>query len=94
MEEDNSPRNVAIQRFMMIAPLLEPGLDQAELRCRRQEIVENQEYFCKTKVSERTIRRHLEAYRKEGFDGLYPKIRSDIGNRGPCRKMSWMQRRF
>lgn len=79
MDENDSPRNVAIQRFMMIAPLMEPGLDQAEQRCRRQEIVENQEYFCKTKVSERTIRRYLEAYRKEGFDGLYPKTRSDIG---------------
>ena len=78
-EEKRRPRNVALQRFMLIAPLLEPGLDQAELRYRRREIVHDYEWLHERTISDRTIRRYLGAYRKEGFDGLYPKTRKDAG---------------
>jgi hypothetical protein len=40
-EEKRRPQNVALQRFMLIAPLLEPGLDQAELRHRRKKILDD-----------------------------------------------------
>ncbi len=79
-EEKRRPRDVALQRFKMIAPLLEPGLDRAELRFRRERVLADYEHINECGVvSERTLRRYLESYRREGFEGLYPKIRKDAG---------------
>ena len=60
-------------RYDLIAPLLEPGLEAAEKRRRRQEIL------ARAGVADRTLRNWLEKYRKEGFDGLLPRRRSDQG---------------
>lgn len=58
--------DTALQRFMMITPLLDEDLDQAAaLELRRQLARQNG-------LSERTLRRYVNAYRKQGFDGLKP----------------------
>jgi len=61
------------ERFEMIAPLLDDGLCAAEKRRRRLEILE------KHGISERTLRRYLESYRKDGLKGLEPAGRADAG---------------
>ena len=61
------------QRFEMIAPLLADGLCAAEKRRFRLEIIG------KYGISERTLRRYLENYRKHGLKGLEPAGRPDAG---------------
>lgn len=61
-----APLDVALERYSLIAPLLEENLDDAaavELRYRLAE-----QYH----VSERTLRRYVNAYRTDGFHGLKP----------------------
>ena len=74
MKDKRDPRDVALKRYAQIAPLLEDGLEPAEARRRRAEILSKEEA-----VSERTLRRYLAAYREKGFDGLCPKKRTDAG---------------
>jgi transposase InsO family protein len=61
-------------RFEMIAPLLSDGLCAAEKRRIRFEIME------KYSISERSLRRYLENYRKEGLKGLEPVGRPEAGS--------------
>jgi len=75
MKSKSDPREEALKRYALIAPLLEPGLEEAEAGRRRAEILEREA----RPVSERTLRRHLAAYREGGFDGLCPKRRTDAG---------------
>jgi len=79
MEQEKDPRDIALERFMIIAPLLEPGLEKAEIRKRRQEILLSYPRTHYGTISEPTIRRYLKSYRDEGFQGLYPKQRIDKG---------------
>ncbi len=72
------PRDVALQRFEMIAPLLEEDLEPAERAVRREAILASQDAKGQA-ISARTLRRYLQKYREEGFDGLYPRTRSDQG---------------
>ena len=72
------PRDVALLRFEMIAPLLEPDLEPAERALRREAILASQEAKGRP-ISARTLRRYLQNYREQGFDGLYPRTRSDQG---------------
>jgi len=60
-------------RFETIAPLLSEGLSAGEKRRLRLEIME------KHGISERTLRRHLEKYRKGGLKGLERPDRPDAG---------------
>jgi transposase InsO family protein len=60
-------------RFEMIAPLLAGGLCAAEKRRIRLEIMETHG------ISERTLRRYLESYRKDGLKGLEPVGRPEAG---------------
>ena len=73
MKDKPDPRETALKRYAMIAPLLEPGLEEAGARQRRKEILENRP------VSARTLRRYAARYREQGFDGLCPKRRTDAG---------------
>ncbi|AEP00048.1 DDE-type integrase/transposase/recombinase [Weizmannia coagulans] len=58
---------MAAQRFQLISPLLADGLDAGKAK-------ELKEQICKASgLSERTIRRYLTQFRKEGFSGLKPK---------------------
>ncbi|HHY15170.1 MAG TPA: DDE-type integrase/transposase/recombinase [Firmicutes bacterium] len=72
------PRDIALQRFEMISPLLDPDLDFAEKAIRREAILAAQEAKGKP-ISARTLRRYLQNYREQGFDGLHPRVRSDQG---------------
>ena len=63
----------ALERFVLISPLLEEDLEAAERRKRRCQILS------KGQISERTLRRYLQAYRQKGLNGLMPKERSDKG---------------
>lgn len=63
----------ALRRHEIIAPLLVPGLEEAEKRRIRREILEREG------ISERTLRRYLAAYREGRYEGLKPKTRSDTG---------------
>ena len=60
-------------RFEIIAPLLADGLCDADKRRIRAEILE------KHGISERTLRRWLESYRKYGLEGLEPAGRPEAG---------------
>jgi len=61
------------ERFEMIAPLLADELCAAEKRRFRLEIMETHS------ISERTLRRHLASYRKDGIKGLEPAGRPEAG---------------
>ena len=63
----------ALKRHETISPLLTPGLNEAEKRRIRREILEREG------ISERTLRRYLAAYRKNRYEGLKPKTRCDTG---------------
>lgn len=63
----------ALKRYEMIAPLLMPNLEEAEKRRIRREILEREN------ISERTLRRYLQAYREKSYEGLLPKVRNDVG---------------
>ena len=60
----------ASERFRMISPLLDDGLDPAKRSQLRTQIAGNNE------VSERTLYRLEAAWRKDGFTGLRPMNRS------------------
>lgn len=62
-----------LRKYEIIAPLLMPGLEAAEKRRLRREILEREG------ISERTLRRHLAAYRQHGYSGLKTQSRSDAG---------------
>ena len=66
-------REEALRRFGLISPLLEEGISAADLAQRRCALLEREE------ISERTLRRWLASYRKEGFNGLVRQERSDKG---------------
>jgi transposase InsO family protein len=66
-------REKAMKRFGLIAPLLEEGISAAELAQRRCVLLNREQ------ISERTLRRWIASYRKEGFNGLVRHDRSDKG---------------
>lgn len=63
----------SVQRFEVIAPLLADGLCAAEKRRLRSEVMERHG------LSERTLRRYLENYRKHSLEGLEPTDRPEAG---------------
>jgi len=72
-------REEALRRFGLIAPLLEEGISAAEMAQRRCTLLEREG------VSERTLRRWIALYKKEGFDGL---VRQDRNDKGVCKSIS------
>lgn len=69
----NEEMEAALRRHEIIAPLLVSGLDDAEKRRIRREILDRES------LSERTLRRYIAAYREKSYEGLLPKTREDIG---------------
>lgn len=65
----------ALERFRMIAPLLDESLDPAKRLLLRREIAEHHH------LSEKTVKRYDDAYHANGFEGLKPKQR-DPRNQG------------
>ena len=67
MRDKRKMEEIAINRLKLITPLLDESLDFGKLQSLKREIHKN------AGISERTIRRYLLAYKKEGFEGLLPK---------------------
>ena len=57
---------IALQKYTMILPLLDETMDPAALRELREKLAEQ------NGLSERTLRRYVNAYQKNGFEGLKP----------------------
>ena len=60
----------ALKRYQMIAPLLEPEMEEGKRRQLREEAAE------KSAISKRTLYRYEKSYREKGFDGLRPESRT------------------
>lgn len=67
MKDQKKAEEIATLRVQLLLPLLADGLDPAKEREIRKRICEE------NGVSDRTIRRYLTEYRKDGFPGLRPK---------------------
>ncbi len=74
MKDTRKAAEIATQRVQALAPLFQEGLDAAQQRQIRQQIMQQ------TGLSERTLRRYLSQYRAEGFQGLTPKPRKQKDN--------------
>lgn len=66
MKDHKKAEALAAERMQLLAPLLAEGLDNAKAKQIKGNIC------TQTGLSERTLRRYLEKYRKEGFKGLKP----------------------
>ena len=66
-------REEALKRFGLISPLMEEGLCATELARRRCLLLEREG------ICERTLRRWITSYKKDGFNGLIRQERSDKG---------------
>ena len=64
---------IAANRLQMISPLLDPTLDDAKRQVLKEEIT------ILYGISERTLRRWMNKYRGNGFDGLKPKAPETSG---------------
>ncbi len=69
MKDEKKAEEIATGRVHMLAPLLAEGLDAGQAKEIRIRICEQ------TGISERTLRRYLDRYKAEGFNGLKPKGR-------------------
>jgi transposase InsO family protein len=67
MRDQKKADEIAEQRVQILSPLLAEGLDSAQARQIKARICEQ------TGISERTLRRYLAQYLKDGFSGLKPK---------------------
>ena len=75
MKDKEKAQDIATQRAMLIAPLLSHGLDRGEAKLIKERICRE------TGLSERTIRRYLTDYKKNGFNGLIPKSKATQSSR-------------
>ena len=66
----------ALKRYGMIAPLLDPELDEGKRRQMREEAAE------RNGISKRTLYRYEKGYREEGFEGLRPAGRTKKRRQG------------
>lgn len=66
----------ALKRYGMIAPLLDPELDEGKRRQMRDEAAE------RNGISQRTLYRYEKGYREEGFEGLRPAGRTKKRRQG------------
>lgn len=66
MSDNKKPEEIATQRMLLLSPLLEEGLDKGLFKERKEKICQE------TGLSERTIRRYINSYRAQGFQGLKP----------------------
>ena len=64
--ELDQKREEGLRRYRIIAPLLEKGLAECEKRPIRR-LIRDQE-----RISERTLRRWVATFKRQGFDGLLP----------------------
>lgn len=67
MKDKQRAEEIAEQKIKLLSPLLASGLDGAKAMEIRQQICRD------TGISDRTIRRYLADYKRDGFNGLKPK---------------------
>lgn len=77
MNKQTSPEDIASKRMMMLAPLLEEGLDEQSVIDIKKRIAKDHD------LSYRTVSRYHQAYLVEGFQGLKPKS----GYKRPSNKL-------
>ncbi|MDP2953220.1 MAG: helix-turn-helix domain-containing protein, partial [Chloroflexota bacterium] len=73
-EELDDKREEGLRRYQIIAPLLAEDLTRAE-KIQARRLIRSREG-----LSARTLRRHVAAFKRHGFDGLLPKDRRDKGS--------------
>lgn len=66
LKDQQKAESIASERMQLLAPLLAEGLDPAKAQALKTKICEQ------AGLSERTLRRYLAKYRKDGFSGLKP----------------------
>ncbi|GAB6153236.1 hypothetical protein JCM17380_19860 [Desulfosporosinus burensis] len=64
MKDQKKAEEIAARRVQLLSPLLADGLDPAKARQLKVVLCEQ------SGLSERTLRRYLTQYRKEGFTGV------------------------
>lgn len=69
MKDHKKADEIAIERVQLLTTILAAGTDAGKIREAKVQIC--QQYG----ISERTLRRYLDQYKKQGFDGLRPKSR-------------------
>lgn len=84
MEDEKAKRSeeVALFRYGVIADLVQLQPGTKGLYAKLQEKAEKDYAIpgtARRRIAEETVRGWLKAYRKAGFDGLKPKLRSDLG---------------
>lgn len=88
MKDTRKQEDIALFRFGVIAPLIQRGYCRSEKKQIMKQIC-SQEWLepsgKRRKIPLGTIRDWLRKYRNEGFEGLYPRKRSD---RGKSRRLS------
>lgn len=67
MKDHKKADEIAVERVQLLTPILTAGTDAGKIREAKDQIC--QQYG----ISERTLRRYLDQYKKQGFDGLRPK---------------------
>ena len=67
----------ALRRFQLISTLITADADSAKRIAERKRLAETHD------ISERTLRRYEEAFRKSGFEGLKPAGRAEAEVKGP-----------
>jgi transposase InsO family protein len=67
MNKQKKSDEIAAERFKLLSPLMASGLDAAKAAQLKSAIC------AQSGLSERTLRRYLAQYRKDGFDGLKPR---------------------
>ena len=67
MKDHKKADEIAVERVQLLTPILTAGTDAGKIREAKLQIC--QQYA----ISERTLRRYLDQYKKQGFDGLRPK---------------------
>ena len=81
--DEKQKEETALFRYTVIRPLVDQGPPGYKIASVVKEIAgaSHQDWRGSwIKVSPRTVERWTNAYRKEGFDGLKPKDRRDIGS--------------
>lgn len=71
---------IALFRYGIIAPLLNDQVDPKDYLSDLEQKVHSIPYYGERKVAAKTVQEWLLRYRKEGFESLKPKVRSDRGN--------------
>ncbi len=90
----SDPYEIATWRFEQIAPLIDASLDEAQqrvaLRDRLHKSVQWPHSAVQKPIPKSTLYRWLKAFREQGYQGLLPKPRSDLGRPRQAGTSIWI----